>query len=65
MIENGRTLRCTICNREIRPEKNTLASRLAAVYRHFKELHPDVIDKLRGEILEVKTSTSRIDQWLE
>ena len=54
------TAKCKICGQEIRAEKSSELSLLAAVYRHFKERHPKVLE---SEV-EAKPA-SKIDEFLE
>ncbi len=51
VTKSGEIYTCKICNTEIVPEKNTPFSRYAAIYRHFKEKHPHIIE-------QIKTTTS-------
>jgi len=48
VTRTGEAYTCKICNAEIVPEKDTAFSRYAAIYRHFKERHPHIIEQIKS-----------------
>jgi len=54
------TARCRLCNADIKAEKTSEISLLAAVYRHFKERHASVLERAEAEV----KAASRIDSFL-
>ncbi len=41
--------KCTVCGAMIEEAPNVLKT-LANIYRHFKENHPDIVEKVKSEI---------------
>ncbi len=41
--------KCKVCGKEIEEGEN-LFKTLSNIYKHFKENHPDIIDKVKSEL---------------
>ena len=65
VLVEGKTYRCVLCNQVIDvPDSSAIAKVYSAIYRHFKERHPEVIDEVKAGIQEVRTKQGTIDSWL-
>ncbi|GEM_PF-3543077 len=60
VTRTGEGYQCRICGSEIVPEKDAAFSRYAALYRHFKENHPDIVEKLKAQAGSGKTTTTAV-----
>ncbi len=62
VTKTGETYTCKICNAEIVPEKNTAFSRYAAIYRHFKEKHPHIIEEIKTKTTITISATTETEK---